>query len=133
MLGCGERRRRAWISRRLLTCVGWGEAQQAVASQQVGSTISLACSSESKWFFMHLMATYFPFLMHWALRTSEKVPSPFFATNRYSARSRKGGFPHWTKESIKKEENHPHWCKLLEYIAWHGWKSASKQRSTKND
>lgn len=32
---------------------------------------------------MHLMATYLPFLMHWALSTSEKVPSPFFATSRY--------------------------------------------------
>jgi hypothetical protein len=65
MLGCGESLRRAWISLRLLTC-----------------------SSESKWFFMHLMATYLPFLMHWALRTSEKVPSPFFATRRYSVGER---------------------------------------------
>ena len=40
----------------------------------------------SKWFFMHLMATYLPFLMHWALSTSLKVPSPFLATKRYSAR-----------------------------------------------
>ena len=33
--------------------------------------------------FMHLMATYFPFLMDCALSTSENVPSPFFATSRY--------------------------------------------------
>ena len=33
---------------------------------------------------MHLMATYLPFLMHCAFRTSENVPSPFFATRRYS-------------------------------------------------
>lgn len=34
---------------------------------------------------MHLIATYFPFLMHCALSTSENVPSPFLATRRYSA------------------------------------------------
>jgi hypothetical protein len=34
---------------------------------------------------MHLIATYLPFLMHCAFSTSEKVPSPFFATRRYSA------------------------------------------------
>lgn len=34
---------------------------------------------------MHLIATYFPFFMHCAFRTSEKVPSPFFASSRYSA------------------------------------------------
>lgn len=33
--------------------------------------------------FMHLMATYFPFLMDCALSTSENVPSPFLATSRY--------------------------------------------------
>ena len=33
---------------------------------------------------MHLMATYLPFLMHCALRTSEKVPSPFLPMSRYS-------------------------------------------------
>ena len=43
-----------------------------------------ACSRLSKWFFMHLMATYLPFLMHWAFRTSEKVPSPFLPISRYS-------------------------------------------------
>lgn len=31
------------------------------------------------------MATFLPFFMDWALRTSEKVPSPFLATKRYSA------------------------------------------------
>lgn len=41
-------------------------------------------SRESKWFFMHFMATYLPFFMHCAFKTSEKVPSPFFATSRYS-------------------------------------------------
>ena len=63
MFPCGDSLRNAWISRRLLT---W--------------------SSESKWFFMHLMATYLPFLMHCAFSTSLKVPSPFLATRRYSAR-----------------------------------------------
>eukprot|EP00982_Pelagococcus_subviridis_P005225 29565-Pelagococcus_subviridis.AAC.5 len=67
MFECGDRRRNAWISRRLFT---W--------------------SNESKWFFMHLIATYFPFLMHCALSTSEKVPSPFFATRRYSERAGDG-------------------------------------------
>jgi len=43
MFWCGLRRRSAWISRKLFT---W--------------------SSESKWFFMHLMATYLPFFMHCA-------------------------------------------------------------------
>ena len=62
MFPCGDSRLRAWISRRLLT---W--------------------SRESKWFFMHLIATYFPFLMHCAFSTSENVPSPFLATRRYSA------------------------------------------------
>ena len=38
---------------------------------------------ESKWFFMHFMAWYFPSLTFWALRTSLKVPSPFFATSLY--------------------------------------------------
>ena len=46
----------------------------------------LTCSRLSKWFFMHFMATYLLFLMHWALSTSEKVPSPFLATSLYSAR-----------------------------------------------
>lgn len=59
--GCGESRRRAWISLRLLT---W--------------------SRELKWFFMHLMATNLPVLMLWALRTSLKVPSPFLEIRRYS-------------------------------------------------
>ena len=62
MFPCGDSRLRAWISLRLLT---W--------------------SRESKWFFMHLIATYFPFLMHCAFSTSENVPSPFLATRRYSA------------------------------------------------
>jgi hypothetical protein len=46
-----------------------------------------AWSREPKWFFMHLIATYLLFLMHCALSTSLKVPSPFLATRRYSARS----------------------------------------------
>ena len=62
-LGNGESLLKAWISRRLLT---W--------------------SRLSKWFFIHLMATYLEFFMHWAFSTSEKVPSPFFATSRYSAK-----------------------------------------------
>ena len=37
----------------------------------------------SKRFFMHLIAWYFPSLTFCALSTSEKVPSPFLATNRY--------------------------------------------------
>ena len=49
-----------------------------------------AWSSESKWFFMHLMATYLPFLIHWAFSTSLNVPSPFFATSRYSAATAQG-------------------------------------------
>ena len=39
----------------------------------------------SKWVFMRLMATSWPFLMHVALSTSEKVPSPFLLTILYSA------------------------------------------------
>ena len=50
-----------------------------------GSGEGRTWSRESKWFFMHLMATYLPFLMHWALSTSEKVPSPFLPIRRYSA------------------------------------------------
>jgi len=38
----------------------------------------------SKWFFIHLMATYLPVLMLWAFNTSEKVPSPFLEIKRYS-------------------------------------------------
>ena len=63
--GCGLRRRRAWISLRLLTC-----------------------SMVSKWFFMHFIATYFPVFMLWAFSTSEKVPSPFFDISRYSTQKR---------------------------------------------
>ena len=37
----------------------------------------------SKRFFMHLIAWYLPSLTFCALSTSEKVPSPFLATNRY--------------------------------------------------
>ena len=59
--GCGLSLLRAWISLRLLTC-----------------------SMVSKWFFMHLMATYLPVLILCALRTSEKVPSPFLEINLYS-------------------------------------------------
>lgn len=33
---------------------------------------------------MHLMATYLPVLIDCALRTSEKVPSPFLLIRRYS-------------------------------------------------
>lgn len=62
MFGWGDSRLSAWISRRLLT---W--------------------SKLSKLLFMYLMATYLPFFMHCALSTSEKVPSPFLATSRYSA------------------------------------------------
>ena len=39
---------------------------------------------------MHLMATYLPFLIHWAFSTSLNVPSPFFATSRYSAATAQG-------------------------------------------
>jgi hypothetical protein len=38
----------------------------------------------SKWFFMHLIATYLPVFIDWAFRTSLKVPSPFLLINRYS-------------------------------------------------
>ena len=61
MCGFGDSRRSAWISRRLFTC-----------------------SMLSKWFFMHLIARHFPFLMDCAFSTSENVPSPFLAINRYS-------------------------------------------------
>jgi hypothetical protein len=49
-----------------------------------GDYAACTCSSLSNWLFMHLMAVIFPFLTHWALRTSENVPSPFFAIKRYS-------------------------------------------------
>jgi hypothetical protein len=39
---------------------------------------------DSKWFFMHLMATCLPVLIDCALNTSENVPSPFFDIRRYS-------------------------------------------------
>jgi hypothetical protein len=61
--GCGLSLLSAYISLRLLTC-----------------------SMVSKWFFMHLIATYFPVLMLWALSTSENVPSPFLEIKRYSTR-----------------------------------------------
>ena len=99
MPGCGESRLSAWISRRLLTCggevrgrvrrgrslshrrSGWHWA--GTAGAQGGGT----CSRLSKWFFMHLMATYLPFLMHCAFRTSENVPSPFLPMSRYSGKA----------------------------------------------
>ena len=34
--------------------------------------------------FMHLIATYLLFLMDWAYKTSENVPSPFLDIKRYS-------------------------------------------------
>ena len=34
-------------------------------------------SSESNFFFMHLIATYFPVLRERAVKTTEKVPLPF--------------------------------------------------------
>ncbi len=37
---------------------------------------------------MHLIATYFPVLIDWALSTSENVPSPFLLINRYSIQIR---------------------------------------------
>ena len=61
ILGCGCNRRKAWISRRLFTC-----------------------SKPSKWFFMHLIATYCDVLSDCALITSLNVPSPFLAIKRYS-------------------------------------------------
>ena len=57
----------------------------------LAATIILACSMESKWFFMHLMARYFPFLMLCALSTSENVPSPFLEIRRYSAKQTRAG------------------------------------------
>lgn len=72
MCGCGDRRLSAWISRRLVT---WGVSGGP------------AYSNESKWFFMHLMATNLPVLMDWAFSTSEKVPSPFLEISLYSALS----------------------------------------------
>lgn len=42
---------------------------------------------ESKWLFMHLIATYLPVLIDCAFRTSENVPSPFFEIRRYSTTS----------------------------------------------
>ena len=36
------------------------------------------------------MATYLPVLMLWALRTSEKVPSPFLPMSRYSDKAGAG-------------------------------------------
>ena len=42
---------------------------------------------------MHLMATYLPFLMHCALSTSEKVPSPFLPISRYSGNAGAGHTP----------------------------------------
>ena len=61
ILACGDKRRKAWISRRLFTF-----------------------SIESKWFFMHFIATCLPVRVLWALNTSLKVPSPFFEMSRYS-------------------------------------------------
>ena len=46
--------------------------------------MALTWSKLSNLFFIHLMATYLPFLMHWAFSTSENVPSPFLDTRRYS-------------------------------------------------
>lgn len=37
----------------------------------------------SNLFFIHLIAWYRPSFTFWAFNTSEKVPSPFFATRRY--------------------------------------------------
>ena len=96
MPGCGESRLSAWISRRLLTCgdevrgrIRRGRSSSLGAAAgaglgQMGARGGSTCSRLSKWFFMHLMATYLPFLMHCALRTSENVPSPFLPMSRYS-------------------------------------------------
>ena len=44
-------------------------------------------SIESKWFFMHLIATYFDVFIDCAFSTSENVPSPIFAISLYSTLS----------------------------------------------
>ena len=54
MFSCGERILSAWISLSFLTF-----------------------SKESNFFFMHLMATYFPVFSDNAVNTTEKVPLPF--------------------------------------------------------
>ena len=43
----------------------------------------LTLSSESNFFFMHLIATYFPVLFESAVNTTEKVPLPFSYYNLY--------------------------------------------------
>jgi hypothetical protein len=91
MCTCGESLRSAWISRRLFTwsrLSKWfcGPAVVAVVvvvvmviglshikKLRVVPTLEVVpgCSGPT---FMHLIATYFPFLMHCAFSTSEKVP-----------------------------------------------------------
>jgi hypothetical protein len=39
---------------------------------------------DSKWFFIHLIATCLPVFIDYALNTSENVPSPFLEIKRYS-------------------------------------------------
>ena len=73
MLGWGESLRKAWISLKFITYRNYKNRRS-----------NNTCSIESKWFFMHLIATYFPVLIDWAFRTSENVPSPFFEINLYS-------------------------------------------------
>lgn len=71
---------KAWISRRLLT---WKIFEISI------NIVRITCSRESKWFFMHLMATYLLFWIDWAMITSENVPPPFFLIRRYSKGVRK--------------------------------------------
>ena len=61
ILGWGDNRLKAWISLKLFTF-----------------------STESKWPFIHLIATYLPVSVLCALKTSLNVPSPFFEISLYS-------------------------------------------------
>lgn len=49
----------------------------------ISITYRCTWSMLSNLFFIHLIAWYRPSFTFWAFNTSEKVPSPFFATRRY--------------------------------------------------
>ena len=75
MLGCGLSLFKAWISRKLLTYRKINENE---------TLNKLTFSMLKKLAFIHLMATCLLFLIDYACKTSEKVPSPFLDIKRYS-------------------------------------------------
>ena len=91
MFGCGDSRRSACISLKLLTCRHscvkahecCGRATVCGGHVYTSWALTRTWSMLSKRVFMHLMAVKRFVFTLCAFRTSEKVPSPFLATSRY--------------------------------------------------